>query len=284
MKNIFIYTLIIIYFERVNFMKFENRIQRYHHLFTKTDKQIVDYIQNNDFDDTFSTINSLAYAIKTSAATITRFSNKLNYDNFQDLKFNLQQEMTDRVIENSPLIQRIHKYHQDIIQQTGEFISDEKIQSFVNQINRSRQIIYAGLGSSGLSATEFYYRMMRMGLKGSVSTDAHQMKIFASLLTASDTFVAISNSGETTELIAAAEIAHERGAYVVVITNYEGSLLTQCADLVLITTDQSRINDTQFINTQIATLFLIDIVSYLLLDDKYMNNVYQQTKKVILNE
>lgn len=284
MKNIFIYTLIIIYFERVKIMKFENRIQRYHHLFTKTDKQIVDYIQNNDFDDTFSTINSLAYAIKTSAATITRFSNKLNYDNFQDLKFNLQQEMTDRVIENSPLIQRIHKYHQDIIQQTGEFISDEKIQSFVNQINRSRQIIYAGLGSSGLSATEFYYRMMRMGLKGSVSTDAHQMKIFASLLTASDTFVAISNSGETTELIAAAEIAHERGAYVVVITNYEGSLLTQCADLVLITTDQSRINDTQFINTQIATLFLIDIVSYLLLDDKYMNNVYQQTKKVILNE
>ena len=97
-------------------MKFENRIQRYHHLFTKTDKQIVDYIQNNDFDDTFSTINSLAYAIKTSPATITRFSNKLNYDNFQDLKFNLQQEMTDRVIENSPLIQRIHKYHQDIIQ------------------------------------------------------------------------------------------------------------------------------------------------------------------------
>ena len=92
MKNIFIYTLIIIYFERVKFMKFENRIQRYHHLFTKTDKQIVDYIQNNDFDDTFSTINSLAYAIKTSPATITRFSNKLNYDNFQDLKFNLQQQ------------------------------------------------------------------------------------------------------------------------------------------------------------------------------------------------
>ncbi|MRF36486.1 SIS domain-containing protein [Staphylococcus sp. KY49P] len=265
-------------------MKFENRVQRYRHLFTKTDKQIVEYIQSNQFDDAFSTINSLAHAIGTSPATITRFSNKLDYDNFQDLKFNLQQEMTDNVIENSPLIQRIHKYHQDIIQQTGEFISDEKIQRLVNQIMRSRQIIYAGLGSSGLSATEFYYRMMRMGLKGNVSTDAHQMKIFASLLTASDTFVAISNSGETAELIAAVEVAHERGAFVVAITNYEGSALTQCADLVLITTDQSRINDTRFINTQIATLFLIDIVSYLLLDDDYMQNVYQHTKKIILNE
>ncbi len=37
--------------------------------------------------------------------------------------------MTDNVIENSPLIQRIHKYHQDIIQQTGEFISDEKFKA-----------------------------------------------------------------------------------------------------------------------------------------------------------
>ena len=110
------------------------------------------------------------------------------------------------------------------------------------------------------------------------------MKIFASLLSASDTFVAISNSGETAELIAAAEIAHEQGAYVVAITNYEGSALTQCADLVLITTDQSRINDSRFINTQIATLFLIDIVSYLLLDDEYMQGVYQKTKHVILNE
>ncbi|MDN8847897.1 MurR/RpiR family transcriptional regulator, partial [Staphylococcus aureus] len=33
-----------------------------------------------------------------------------------------------------------------------------------------------------------------------------------------------------------------------------------------------------------ATLFLIDIVSYLLLDDDYMQNVYQHTKKIILNE
>ncbi len=43
-------------------MKFENRVQRYRHLFTKTDKQIVEYIQSNQFDDAFSTINSLAHA------------------------------------------------------------------------------------------------------------------------------------------------------------------------------------------------------------------------------
>ena len=38
-------------------MKFDNRVQRCKHLFTKADKEIVNYIKNNQFDDNFSTIN-----------------------------------------------------------------------------------------------------------------------------------------------------------------------------------------------------------------------------------
>ena len=97
-------------------------------------------------------------------------------------------------------------------------------------------------------------------------------------------FVAISNSGETTELADAAQIAHEQGAYVVIITNYEGSTITQHANLVLITSDQSRVHDTRFINTQIATTFLMDIVCYLLLKDDYMHKLYQHTRHTILGK
>ncbi|AMG61884.1 MurR/RpiR family transcriptional regulator [Staphylococcus lugdunensis] len=265
-------------------MKFDNRVQRSRHILTKMDRKIVTFIQEQELDDRFSTINSLAYAIGTSPATITRFSNKLGYDNFQDMKFSVQHEKSEKIVENAPLVQQIHRYHQRIIQQTGEFISEEKIKRFAHNLKTRRQINYAGLGSSGLTASEFYYRTMRMGLKGMVSTDAHQMKISASLLSAQDMFVAISNSGETIELIEAAAIAHDQGAYVAVITNYEGSSITEKADLVLITTDQSRINDSQFINTQIATFFLMDIVSYLLLNDPHMNQLYQHTRQTILGK
>ena len=97
-------------------------------------------------------------------------------------------------------------------------------------------------------------------------------------------FVAISNSGETLELIEAAKIAQKQGAYVVVITNFEGSTLTKNADLVLITTAQSSNNDSKFINSQIATHFLLDLVSYILLNDTHMHHVYQQTRHVILGD
>lgn len=86
-------------------MKFENRIQRSRHVLTKMDKKIIEYIQTHELDENFSTINSLAYAIGTSPATITRFSGKLNYANFQDMKFNLQHEKSEKVVENAPLVQ-----------------------------------------------------------------------------------------------------------------------------------------------------------------------------------
>lgn len=265
-------------------MKFENRIQRCRHLLTKMDKKIIEYIQSHELDDNFSTISSLAHAIGTSPATITRFSDKLNYDNFQDMKFSLYHEKSEKVVENAPLVQLIHRYHQNVIQQTGEFISEEKVKRLAHNLKTCRQVNFAGLGSSGLTATEFYYRTMRMGVKGSVSTDAHLMKISASLLSGQDMFVAISNSGETIELIEAAKIARLQGAYVVVITNFEGSALTKNADLVLITTAQSSNNDSRFINSQIATHFLLDIVSYLLLGDAHMHQVYQRTRELILND
>ncbi len=50
--------------------------------------------------------------------------------------------------------------------------------------------------------------MIRMGLKGNVTTDSHLMKISASLLSHSDMFIAMSNSGNTSELISAAEVAN----------------------------------------------------------------------------
>ncbi len=211
-------------------MKFENRVQRYQHLFTKTDKRIVNYIRQNGYSDAFSTINSLAHAIGTSPTTMTRFSHKLDYENFQDLKFNIQQEMTEKVrFENSPIIQRIHKYHQQIIQQTGEFIHNDIIQTFIDKLQSSRHILFVDEVALVYQRLNFDHRMIRMGLKGNVTTDSHFMKISRTFAPShSDMFIAMSNSGNTSELISAAEVAKSHGAYVVAITNFEGSTYRLC--------------------------------------------------------
>lgn len=265
-------------------MNFENRIQQFSYLFTKTDEKIARYITTHPKGDHFSTITSLAYAIDVSPSSISRFSHKLNYQHFQDMKFNIQQSYKKSDIRNVPLIQRIYEYHQSIIQQSGEFISNKRINQLVEVLMDSEHTLFAGLGSSGLTATEFYYRTMRMGIKGNSATDVHQIKIGASLLTERDTFIALSNSGETKELANAVKIAKDHGATIIAITNYAGSPISTLSDITIITIDQTRINDPQFINTQISAHFLIDVVSYMLLSHENHLTKYKHTKEVVLKD
>lgn len=77
-------------------MKFENRIQRSRHVLTKMDKKLLNIYKHMNLMKISQQLNSLAYAIGTSPATITRFSGKLNYANFQDMKFNLQHEKSEK--------------------------------------------------------------------------------------------------------------------------------------------------------------------------------------------
>lgn len=265
-------------------MNFENRIQQFSYLFTKTDEKIAQYITTHPKGDHFSTITALAYAISVSPSSISRFSHKLNYQHFQDMKFNIQQSYNGTDIQNVPLIQRIYEYHQSIIQQSGEFISNKKINQLIEVLIESEHALFAGLGSSGLTATEFYYRTMRMGIKGNSATDVHQIKIGASLLTERDTFIALSNSGETKELVNVVKIAKDHGATIIAITNYAGSPLSALSDITIMTIDQTRINDHQFINTQISAHFLIDVVSYMLLSHESHLTQYDHTKEVILKD
>ena len=165
-----------------------------------------------------------------------------------------------------------------------EFISNKKINQLIEVLIESEHALFAGLGSSGLTATEFYYRTMRMGIKGNSATDVHQIKIGASLLTERDTFIALSNSGETKELVNAVKIAKDHGATIIAITNYAGSPLSALSDITIMTIDQTRINDHQFINTQISAHFLIDVVSYMLLSHESHLTQYDHTKEVILKD
>ena len=43
------------------------------------------------------------------------------------MKFSLQHEKSEKSVENAPLIQLIHRYHQNIIQQTGGLFLRKKL-------------------------------------------------------------------------------------------------------------------------------------------------------------
>lgn len=76
--------------------------------------------------------------------------------------------------------------------------------------------------------------MIRNGIDIVFDLDTHLQAIDLALLTEADVVVAISQSGNTTDLVRNVELAKKRRVQVIAITNYATSSLVDAADITIV--------------------------------------------------
>lgn len=265
-------------------MKLENRIQKFRHSLTKTDQKIATYIMNLEDDADMGTIHAMAMSVNVSPSSITRFAYKLGYDSFQSFRFAVLQERQTETINNSPSIQVLHQHYTSILNHTGEFIVEEDLMYLVQAIQQSEKVIFIGIGSSGLSAQELYFRTARMGFNTIAITDAHLMSIVGQMCNAQTTIIALTNSGATKEIITS--IAHGRrsGAKVIALSHFETEALTRYCTRIITTADKRHTQDAYFINSQLSNQFIIDLISYHLLQDPTRLEHYSKSYQELISK
>ncbi|QUM66738.1 MurR/RpiR family transcriptional regulator [Staphylococcus delphini] len=261
-------------------MKIENRIQQNQHLFTKVDQQIAQYILSIEDGVQLGAINQLAEAIGVSSSSLTRFAHKLNYEHFQSFRFAIQHELQTAPIHNSPSIQILHEHYRSIMDHTGEFLVEDDLMYLVNAIQQSDKIIFIGIGSSGLSAQELYFRTSRMGFNTVAITDAHLMTVIGHMCQGRTTIVAFTNSGATKEVMDSLSHGREHGATMIAISHFRTPMLERYCHRIIMTADRNQTHDAYFINSQLANHFIIDLLSYHLLQDpkrfEHFTSSYEQ--------
>ena len=139
--------------------------------------------------------------------------------------------------------------------------------AFVDRIHQADKILIFGLGSSGLTASEFNMRLVQMGFTSSVMTDTFLMRVQSSLFSPKDLIIAVSNSGETPEVVSACRIAKSAGVQICLLTQSSRTELAKMADAILLAGDIGQVGDEKFINSQMPLVFLIDAITYRLLED-----------------
>jgi len=101
---------------------------------------------------------------------------------------------------------------------------------FVENIDRVWVTACGTAYNAGLVLKELFERVLRIPV---VLEYAHELRYSDPLITDRSLAIAISQSGETADTLAAARIAKERGARLLAITNVVGSTLSREADDVL---------------------------------------------------
>lgn len=217
------------YFFMGDNMEFFNRIAENTSRLNKNDNEILSYCIRNHEAVSHMRVQEIAEALYTSPASVIRFCKKLGFSGFSEFKAALrveirqEPEMKKSEIRPIDFLKDIHK--------TTQLIQEETIEQILGLIHTKNRIEVYAVGSSRMVANEFAKRLQLIKKAARCYDDSSLMNVSAKQLTENDLVIALSASGESSLVIAAANMAKSRGASIVSITSLGSNTLSDVADI-----------------------------------------------------
>jgi DNA-binding MurR/RpiR family transcriptional regulator len=151
----------------------------------------------------------------------------------------------------------------DIKQMLDETLASldmDDMQRAVDAILAANDIVVLGMGTSGSTAQEFVYRLQWIGVRCKQHVDPHRQLMTVSLVGEKDLVIAVSHSGRTANVVDALELARQRGAKTMCITDFPHSPLTEYADICLCAVHVENSLGVEMVATRAAHLAILDAI------------------------
>jgi len=246
---------------------------------TQADRQIAQFILDHPERMLGMSSAALAEATGRSQSSVVKFSQKLGYEGYQQLKLDVNKAKAQEfhapagVIHGTidasdsylTILQKLIGSKLLSMRETSAVNTEETIDSALDALVGARRIQLAGVGASSLVARDFSYKLLKLGRTVLVDSDSHIQISNASALNSEDLLIAISHSGRSVETLRIAELAKKRGATLLSVTGLAPNPLLDLADISLFTVaDEERVRSSA-ITSRDAQLMLMDMLFILLL-------------------
>ncbi len=237
---------------------------------TNSEKLVADVVLRHTLEVLDESVIGIAEMADVGEATVIRFCRKLGFKGFQSFKMILAAE----VMQNSSQIQQeeaeddseqkrlmdMQSIYQCAIEDTVKMLDMEEADKACQAMLSSKKLLFFGVGTSGLTALEAKFKLMRIGFNVDAATDGHMMAMQAALLENAGVAVGISYSGGAIDTVDALREAKKNGAKTICITHYYNSEITKYADICLLVGARELPMDGAALTTKAAMLFVIDFL------------------------
>ncbi len=225
------------------------RIRQLYPSLAQNDRKLADFLLDQPEEARHLSSQKLAEMAGVSQSGVVKFAQKLGYKGFPALKLAMSESLASP--QNSPPV-TVHNQilSTDSLQVVGEKLLAEKqaalratldingeprLQIGLSMLSEARKIVLTGIGASGLVAKDLAYKLLKIGVTAIAESDTHVLIATVQALSKKDLLLAISSSGERSEINLAARVARESGAKVLAITGFTPNTLQQQADHCLYT-------------------------------------------------
>lgn len=260
---------------------------------TKSERRIADYILSNAKTCIGQTVSEIADSADSSEITVSRFCKKLGFNGLQSLKIALAGEIfspdetlyQDITIDDTyeTIAGKIFQNISDGLQDTLKLLNFKDVGKAIKILSGAKRIAAYGFGNSATVCRDIETRFIRFGIPVQAYSDSHQQFTSASLLTKKDAAIAISHTGESTDLLETVKLARTSGAKVVAITSYAHSSLTKLADVSLNGMGREVHYRSEAVASRLVHMAIIDLLYTGIAikhRDSYMENIKKMRKAI----
>ena len=244
--------------------------------FSESEKSIAQYIlQNSEEVLNLSTIQ-LAKKTYTSPATITRLCQKLDFKGYNDFKISLSANIQyvlshqDSINANFPfdkntnithIVNNIAKLFKESIDETMQLLNQEDLRQSLILLDKAQVIDIYGVSGPLRMASDFQYKMFRIGKDVQIAPMVNEQLFQAARCQKDHCAILVSYSGETEEVIKAAQILKRKKIPMIAITSLGDNKLSAYCQYVLHLDSREQIyNKISTIGSTISIHLIFDIL------------------------
>lgn len=210
------------------------------------EKMIADFILENSALIRDYSSQNLAAAVGVSQSSIIKFSQKLNYRGFTDLKLAIHEAVVksdksadfDEIngisiskMESVP--EQLYSVKSEALLTTMELNDEKRILSGVELLENSNRIQIVALGAGSLVARNFASMLIQIGKSVIAEVDTYIQLSSVMTLGKGDVVFVISFSGQSTKMVQITRQAKKAGVSIISLTNYDANPIRSLADVSL---------------------------------------------------
>ena len=155
------------------------------------------------------------------------------------------------------------------LQDTLSMIDFSQTETIVRLLQKATRIVFFGVGTSSVIATDAQYRFAQLGIATSACTDILFMNVTAANLKAGDVAVCISHSGNTKATVDAMRRAKKAGAATISVSSFAHSRLAKESDYKLIAFSDDKNYPVEAVSARIAHICILDALMMSLASQNY---------------
>jgi len=259
------------------------------------EKKIADFILNNAALIRDYSSQNLAASVGVSQSSIIKFSQKLNYRGFTDLKLAIHESVvksesgeppneTVRLVEEKfdSVPKQLYSIKNEALITTMELNDERRLLSAVEILEKSKRIQIVALGNGSLAARNFASMLIQVGKSVVAEVDTFIQLSSVATLGKGDAVVVISFSGQSPKMIQITQQARKAGVSIISLTSYSANPIRSLADVQLFSVNQEGSFEIPQIISNASQQHVVDVLfSLLLMRDSNARDLLAMNRKVV---